>query len=131
MTIVVGYVPKPEGMAAVHAAAREARRREEDVYVVNFASGDARVDSSFASESDLESVRRVLRDAEVVHELGQHVGVKDGAEGVLRAAEAHAASLIVIGLRPRSPTGKFFFGSNAQRILLDAPCPVLTVKARP
>jgi len=38
------------------------------------------------------------------------------------------ADLIVIGLRRRTPVGKLILGSNAQRILLDAPCAVLAVK---
>ncbi len=46
----------------------------------------------------------------------------------MSAAERSSADLIVIGLRRRSPVGKLILGSNAQRILLDAPCPVLAVK---
>ena len=44
-------------------------------------------------------------------------------------AEETNADFIVIGLRRRTPVGKLILGSNAQRILLDAPCPVLAVKA--
>ncbi|HVD29417.1 MAG TPA: universal stress protein, partial [Mycobacteriales bacterium] len=50
------------------------------------------------------------------------------ADEVLRVAQETDASVIVIGLRKRSPVGKLLMGSSAQRILLDADRPVLAVK---
>jgi nucleotide-binding universal stress UspA family protein len=99
--------------------------------VLNSSRGDAYVDAAFASDEDVTVVRRLLEDSGVEFELDQHVGGRDGADEVLAAAKQRRASLVVIGLRRRTPTGKLLFGSDAQRILLDAPCPVLAVKSVP
>ena len=48
---------------------------------------------------------------------------------LIAVAEEENAEFIVIGLRRRTPVGKLILGWNAQRILLDATCPVLAVKA--
>lgn len=53
---------------------------------------------------------------------------RDVAEDLISVAEEIDADVIVIGLRRRSPVGKLILGSNAQRILLGSPCPVLAVK---
>lgn len=53
----------------------------------------------------------------------------DLTDAVLEVAERAGATRIVVGLRRGSPVGKLIVGSSAQRILLDAPCPVLPVKA--
>jgi nucleotide-binding universal stress UspA family protein len=129
VTIVVGYVPKPEGRAALRAALEEASRRGEPLHVVNTSSGDAVIDPSYASDEDLAEVRALVERSGVGFELEHRITGKDGAEDVVAAAERVAASLVVIGLRRRTPTGKLLFGSDAQRILLDARCPVLAVKA--
>lgn len=129
MTIVVGYVPKPEGRAALRAAVEEADLRNQPLHVINTSRGEAYVDQSFASPEDLAEVRRLLEESGVPFELEQRVGGRDGAEEVVAAADRLGASLIVIGLRRRTPTGKLIFGSDAQRILLDAGCQVLAVKA--
>ncbi len=129
MTIVVGYVPTPEGEAALTAAISEARLREEPLHVVNTSRGDSLVDTRFASEDALAAVRARLEESGLVHEIDQHVGGHDASDEVVDVADRVRASLIVIGLRRRSPTGKLITGSQAQRILLDANCPVLAVKA--
>jgi hypothetical protein len=65
----------------------------------------------------------------IEHVILQPVRGHDAANEVLEAAEAHGAELIVIGLRRRTPVGKLIMGSTSQRILLEADCPVLAVKA--
>ena len=129
MTIVVGYVPTPEGEAALTAAVAEARLRQQPLHVVNSSRGDALTDTRFASEQALATVRAQLDEAGVVYEIAQEVRGHEASEEVVDAADRVQASLIVIGMRRRTPTGKLLTGSQAQRILLDANCPVLAVKA--
>ena len=129
MTIVVGYVPTPEGEAALRAAVDEARLREQPLHVVNSSRGDALSDPRFASDSALDQVRATLDTAGVVYEIVQQVRGHEASDELVEAAERVKASLIVIGLRRRTATGKLITGSQAQRILLDANCPVLAVKA--
>lgn len=130
-TIVVGYVPKPEGRAALRRAAEEARLRGSRLVVVNSHRGGREFDRDDAldSEAQLEEVHSELEKAGVEHELRQLVRGMDPAEDLINVATEVSAEFIVIGLRRRSPVGKLILGSNAQRVLLDAPCPVLAVKA--
>jgi nucleotide-binding universal stress UspA family protein len=130
-TIVVGYVPKPEGRAALRKAAEEARLRKADLVVVNSHRGGREFDRDDAVESEeqLETIRAELRTSGIKHEVRQLVRGMDPADDLVSVAAEVDADFIVIGLRRRSPVGKLILGSNAQRVLLDAPCPVLAVKA--
>jgi nucleotide-binding universal stress UspA family protein len=51
--------------------------------------------------------------------------VAAAATDLLREAASRQADLIVIGLAKRSRVGKALLGSDAQRVLLGAGCPVL------
>jgi nucleotide-binding universal stress UspA family protein len=130
-TVVVGYVPKPEGEAALDRAIDEAKLRDAKVVVVNSHRGGQEFDSSAArkAEDEMGAVKSRLDAAGVQYDLRQLVRGFEPAEDLISIAEASDAELIVIGLRRRSPVGKLILGSNAQRILLDAKCPVLAVKA--
>jgi nucleotide-binding universal stress UspA family protein len=130
-TVVVGYVPKPEGEAALSKAIDEARLRGTKLVVVNSHRGGQEFDGGAAiqAEKDMDAVRARLDEAGVPYDLRQLVRGFEPAEDLISIAEANSAELIVIGLRRRSPVGKLILGSNAQRILLDAHCPVLAVKA--
>ncbi|MEJ7629578.1 MAG: universal stress protein [Nocardioidaceae bacterium] len=129
--IVVGYVPKPEGEAALRLAAEEAQLRGASLVVVNSHRGGREPDGSemVRTGSQLDEVRARLSRAGIEHEVRQLVRGMDPAEDLVNVAAEVSAEVIIIGLRRRSPVGKLILGSNAQRVLLDAPCPVLAVKA--
>ena len=129
MTVLVGYVPSALGEAALRAAVEQARFRDEPVLVVNTSRGDAYVDPRFAQEVDLARVVRELTADGVPHTIRQLIRGRDAAEEIAEIAEAEEISLVVIGIRHRTPVGKLIMGSTAQEILLRVPCPVLAVKA--
>lgn len=131
MAVVVGYVPTAEGRAALRRAALECRLRSTNLVVINSNRGGKDLDAAEAAayEAELDEVRRELDEAGVAHEVRQLVRGLEPAEDLIAVAEEVTADFIVIGLRRRSPVGKLILGSNAQRILLEAPCPVLAVKA--
>lgn len=129
MTIVLGYVPTPEGEAAFDQAVAHARAAGARLVVVNTSRGDRLVDERYALDEDVEELTGRLEASGLRYELVH--GLSDGephAE-ILEAAAAHRAELVVIGLRRRTPVGKLLLGSTAQRVLLEAECPVLAVKA--
>jgi len=130
-TLVVGYVPKPEGDAALAKAIEEAKLRGAALVVVHSQRGGPGFDKTAATKADaqIDSVRATLDASGVQYDVRQLVRGFEPAEDLIGIAEETSAELIVIGLRRRTPVGKLILGSNAQRVLLDAPCPVLAVKA--
>ena len=105
MTVVVAYADTPPGHAAVEAAVAESAREREPVVLVPAVRGEV--------PPDVDELERRWPDA------------------VVQVAQRRDARLVVLGLRARTPVGKLVFGSTAQRILLDATCPVLAVKPTP
>ena len=130
MTIVVGFVPTKEGRAALARAGEVARTRRSRLVVINSNRGGRDFDdqASQAAEAELQRVSDELRGDGLELEVRQLVRGNEPAEDLIAVANETDADLIVIGLRRRTPVGKLILGSNAQRILLDAPCAVLAVK---
>lgn len=130
MTIVVGFVPTKEGRAALARAVEEARTRQAPLVVINSNRGgrDFDDDTVKAAEAELQRAQDDLSGEGLTVDVRQLVRGNEPAEDLIAVANETDADLIVIGLRRRTPVGKLILGSNAQRILLDAPCAVLAVK---
>jgi nucleotide-binding universal stress UspA family protein len=131
MPVIVGYIPTPEGRAALAAAEEEARRRRTSLVVVHSSRGGASEDTEqvLAVRDDLESIRRRLSGDNLTVDVRDLALGREPVDDLLAVAAEVQADVIVIGLRRRSPVGKLILGSNSQHILLTADCPVLAVKA--
>lgn len=128
-TIVVGYIPTPEGLAAVDYAISHARATGASrIVLVNSGSRGRDSDPKFAPADDLDALAARFDEAGLEHEIRQAAQALSPAEEILSAAEDSGADLIVIGLRRRTPVGKLFLGSSSQQVILDAACPVVAVK---
>lgn len=89
--------------------------------------------TDFSLSQEEESAKRFARrfldetvenvDPEMVEARGR---VGDVAGEILAEAERVDPRYLVIGGRRRSPAGKAIFGNTAQKILLNAHCPVVT-----
>lgn len=120
----------PEGRAALERAGAAAVRLSAPLVVVHSQRPGREVDAEEAEalKAVHERVREQVTAAGLGVELRDVPDSDDPADDLITAAEETGASLIVIGLRRRTPVGKLILGASAQRILLDAPCPVLAVK---
>lgn len=129
MTILVAYVPRPEGQAALDKGIELAKSQHERLVVINTSPGGHKESTTFADVQDYERVEAILAQSGVDAELKQFVRGKTAVEEIHELIDNVHASLLIIGLRKRSAVGKLIMGSVAQELLLTAPCPVLAVKA--
>ena len=129
MSVVVGYLPTPEGESALSAGVRAARDLSVELVVVNVENARGPRAPDEPPSGYLQALADFLQGTGLAHLLLHPAGDFDPAEEILKAAQDHGARLVVLGIRHRTPVGKLFLGSTSQRVLLEAGCPVLAVKA--
>ena len=128
MTILVAYVARPEGQAALDKGIEIATRRNEALVVVNAGPGgkdDTGVVDGYEGERLAERLAKLPVPAEFKH----FVRGKSTVDEIEALVNHLDVSVLVIGLRRRTAVGKLLLGSTAQEILMTVSCPVLCVKA--
>ena len=130
MSVIVGYLSSDRGRKALEVGIAEAKLRKTDLVVVHSLRGAGKSDDEdvIQSDRDLTDLDELLKKEGVVFTIHNYVRGNEPAQDIVQAAKDLGGELIVTGLRQRTSAGKFLLGSNAHDILMDAPCPVLTVK---
>lgn len=130
MKILVGYDGSNSAKDALALAKKHAVAFDAQVIIVSSLTGGSvthAVEVEHATE-DLEFAKKVFEDEAIQCDTKLLVRGMTPGEDIVEYAKEKAIDEIIIGIKRRSKVGKLLFGSNAQYVIIKAPCPVVTVK---
>ena len=130
MNILVGYDGSKVAADAIKLATRHAKAFDGKVYIITSLEGGPQVprEDFEKAEKDLDYAKSIVRKEEIPCEAHLSVRGLPPGEDLVKYAKENKIDQIVVGIRRRSKVGKLVFGSTAQYVILESPCPVLTVK---
>jgi nucleotide-binding universal stress UspA family protein len=130
MKILVGYDGSHAAKAALDHAKKHALVFKARVYVVTSLVGGAETSTEAIekAEEELESTKEFLERDGIPVETHLLIQGRSPGEDLVEFARENQIDEAVVGVRKTSVVGKMLFGSNARYVILNAPCPVLTVK---
>ena len=130
MNILVGYDGSNVAKEALVLAKKHAKAFDARVYLINALaqSTDLQFEDIQKAEHELERLKASFSDEGISCETHAIVSPLSAGEDLVQFAQENDIDEIVIGVRRRSKVGKLLFGSNAQYIILQAPCPVVAVR---
>ena len=69
-----------------------------------------------------------LNSGDIPYETHLLISGRQSGEDLVKFAEQNKIDEIVIGIRRRSKAGKLLFGSTGQYVILNAHCPLVSIK---
>jgi nucleotide-binding universal stress UspA family protein len=130
MKILVGYDGSNQAKEALNLARKHAQAFNAYVYVVYSLKKGSQTTAGEIDQAKewLEYTKQFFSASGIPVETHLLVrGVTPG-EDLVQFAQEHDVDEIVVGIKKTSPVGKIVFGSNARHVILNADCPVVTVK---
>ena len=86
-------------------------------------------DTILEMERELEAtVKAQIQDESIDYNVQLLVTAQEAGEKLVAFADEQDIDMIFLGIIKKSKVGKLLFGSTAQYVILNAPCPVVTVK---
>ena len=130
MKILVGYDGSNGAEAALRGAQKHANVFNADIHILTSLEQSSTLDKSDIekAESELEYVRTPFNIDDIPCETHVVVNYLTPGEDLVQFATDNRIDEIFIGIEKRSKVGKLVFGSTAQYVILNAPCPVIAIK---
>lgn len=130
MKILVGYKGTNVGQDLLELAALHADAFSAEVLVVTSMREGAEEEQTRINEAEenLEKAQAFFKDKSIACQTHLLIRGLDAGEDLLSFAREKGADEIIIGVKSRSKVGKLLFGSTAQSLILQATCPVVTVR---
>ncbi len=130
MKILVGYDGSKVSEDALQLAQNRANAFKADIFIVTSLeqSHTLQKEDIDKAEAKLEYLKAPLKADDISCETHASVNYLSPGEDLTQFAKDNDIDEIIIGVRRRSKVGKLVFGSTAQYVILNAPCPVVTVK---
>lgn len=130
MKIMVCYDGSGASRSALRVAIRHAKAFNAKVYLV--ASMEKGAEDEHESirelETELANAKEKIQNEGIACETHLLVRGLTPDEDLVSYAKEQGIDEIAIGIRKRSKVGKLIFGSTAQYLILNAHCPVITVR---
>ena len=130
MKILVGYDGSNAAKEAVNVAVKHAKGFDSEIQLVTSKKGGKETEEGEIIEATkgLKDIEQFLKTEGVKAETHLLVRGMSPGEDLVSFAKEQKIDEIVVGVKRRSKVGKVLFGSNAQFVVLNAPCAVVTVK---
>jgi nucleotide-binding universal stress UspA family protein len=131
MKLLVGYDGSSVAKAALELARQHATTWNAKIEVANCMHQNQKLkyEDIRKVEQNLEDeVHAIMNSGKVSYQTHVLISDLEPGEELVRFAEDNKNDEIVIGIRKRSKVGKLMFGSTAQYVILNAPCPVVSIK---
>ena len=130
MKILVGYDGTNSAKEALNLAKSQAKAFSASIEVVT--------SMQKGTESERKEIEQAERGLEYAKSLFEDSGIEcnthllirglSPGEDLVEFANENQIDQIVVGVKRRSKVGKLLLGSTAQYVILQAQCPVVTVK---
>ena len=130
MKIMVCYEGSSDNTAVLEKGKERAKVSDAGIYLVSVLTGDdvGQLDNLEPAKKELETARASFQGDGIACEAKVMFGGRGAGESLVEFAKEEDIDEIIIGVQRKSKVGKLLFGSTAQHVILEAHCPVLTVK---